>query len=523
MGYIELPDSMFADRDPAPAAPPPDPAVAREQAIADTTRAEEALNGFLAARQHALFEAPDAFYRTQGSDAIHAAPVILGKLAQRRDDSLDGLANDAQRDRLGRSLDAHMQLARDDIARHVAEQSLVWQRQTAQDRIALLTKEAAYHHNDDGRLDALGIAAANAARAHARVGDTPLDQQAEDAAAATARSGVLGSAIQARLDRGNLEGANALLTRVGDHLTPEQAAPLQSQLGVTLAQAAPADPQLAQATSQPQGTSTHRSAISENEMDAALLILRDMRRRERAPLWQQMIQAKLPDTSPGSGIQAPLSDDWRADVDKINPSYGGFVEKSAKKYGIPPELLARLLAKESNFDIHAGVNVVNGRYVPRSDNIAVGIPQMLPAAAKSVGVTRDQLANGTAEFQIDAGAKYLAQQFAQAKNWPTAVAACHSGYGTVADWLNGSGPNFETDEQRREGYVHWDDESKDSKGKKLPSQWRLLQPNPANPKVAAQIATDVGNWNELKMYLPYMFLGDPNRYDSGNASTRKSP
>ncbi len=236
---IELPDSMFANANPTPVVPPPDPQVAREQAIADSTRAEEALNGFLAAQQHAMFEAPDAFYRTQGSDAIHAAPGIGDTLSKLRDDALARLANDAQCNKLGSALDAHLQLARDDIARHVAEQSLAWQRKTAQDRVALLTKEAAYHHNDNGRLDALGAAAANAARAHARVGDTPLDQEAEDAGAATARSGVLGSAIQARLNRGDTEGANALFTRVGGQLDPEHATRLQQLIDAGLVRVLP--------------------------------------------------------------------------------------------------------------------------------------------------------------------------------------------------------------------------------------------------------------------------------------------
>jgi hypothetical protein len=232
MAQFEIP--LGAMPDPAPAAPPPDPAMAREQAIADTTRAEEALNGFIAAKQHALFEAPDAFYRTQGSDAIHAAPAILDTLSKLRDDHLDGLANDAQRARLAPALDAHLDLARDDIARHVAEQSLAWQRKVAQDRIALLTKEAAYHHNDDDRIDAIGEAADSAARAHARVGDTPLDQEAEGAAAATARSGVLNAAILARLAGNDPAAAAQMLARVRDRLDPTHAEPLQAQVDAGL-------------------------------------------------------------------------------------------------------------------------------------------------------------------------------------------------------------------------------------------------------------------------------------------------
>jgi len=225
MGEFLIPDGPML-----PPAPPPDPMVAREEKIADDTRVEQALNQFLTAKQGALFDAPDAFYRTQGEDAIHAAPVVTKNLDQLRSDLVDGLGNDYQRQRLGNALDAQMRLTRDGMARHVAEQSLAWQRGVAQDRIALLTKEAAQHHNDTDLVDALGHAAATAARAHSRVGDGPPGGEAEDAAAATARSGVLGAAIQARLDGGDTTGANALLTQVQDQLDPAHAAPLQGQI-----------------------------------------------------------------------------------------------------------------------------------------------------------------------------------------------------------------------------------------------------------------------------------------------------
>ncbi|MBS0538207.1 MAG: lipid II-degrading bacteriocin [Proteobacteria bacterium] len=223
---IQLPESMFARWDIEPAAPPPDPMAAREEKIANDTRVESEINRFMAARQDALFHAPDAFYRTEGEDAIHAAPVARQKLDDLRQDLIDRAANDYQRGRLTSALDAQMELTRDGLARHVAEQSLAWQRQVAQDRIALLAKEAALHHGDDSLIDVLGHAAASAARAHARVGDGPIGGEAEDSAAATARSGVLGAAIQARLDRGDTDGAKMLLTKVGDQLDPAHAAPL---------------------------------------------------------------------------------------------------------------------------------------------------------------------------------------------------------------------------------------------------------------------------------------------------------
>jgi hypothetical protein len=225
MAQFVMPDSFDM-----PDLAPPDPVMNGEDKIANDARVEQAVNSFLTAKQGALFEAPDAFYRQQGEDAIHAAPVVTKNLDQIRADLLDGLANDYQRNRLSNALDAQMELTRDGMSRHVAEQSLAWQRGIAQNRIALLTKEATHHHNDDELIDTLGHAAANAARAHARVGAGPPGGETEDAAAASARSGVLGAAIQARLDRGDTGGANALLMQVQDQLHPEHAAPLQGQL-----------------------------------------------------------------------------------------------------------------------------------------------------------------------------------------------------------------------------------------------------------------------------------------------------
>ena len=183
----------------APPPPPIDPMVAREDKIANDTRVESELNRFIAAKQDALFTAPDAYYRKQGVDAVDSAPQAIQRLHEIKDALLDGLANDYQRKRLGAALDAQMTVARDGLARHVSEQSRVWQRQTALDRIDLLAKEAAFHHTDDDLIDMLGAAAANAARAHVLVGDASQVAEIEDQAAASAHSRVLAAATQARL------------------------------------------------------------------------------------------------------------------------------------------------------------------------------------------------------------------------------------------------------------------------------------------------------------------------------------
>jgi hypothetical protein len=132
MGNFLLPDGPTV-----PPPLPPDPRVARAEKIANDTRVESELNRFIASKQDAMFNNADAFYRTQGEDAIHASPVATKNLEQLRSDLLDGLDNDYQRKRLDAALDAQMRLTRQQMARHVAEQSLVWQRQTALDRIDL--------------------------------------------------------------------------------------------------------------------------------------------------------------------------------------------------------------------------------------------------------------------------------------------------------------------------------------------------------------------------------------------------
>ena len=87
---------------PAPLPPPPiDPLVAREEKIANDTRVESELNRFIAAKQDALFEAPDAYFRRRGLDAVDNAPPAIQHLYGIKDALLDGLANDYQRKRLG--------------------------------------------------------------------------------------------------------------------------------------------------------------------------------------------------------------------------------------------------------------------------------------------------------------------------------------------------------------------------------------------------------------------------------------
>ena len=128
------------------------------------------------------------------------------------------------------------------------------------------------------------------------------------------------------------------------------------------------------------------SQLEERRREEALneAFLYKPRREERARYWNDMIRAlpipnrlstlKSP-ALPDSKIQQPLSPDWRADVRKLNPNHLDYTEAAAKKYSIPPELLARLLYRASNYK-NQGVDS-NGNALPRR---AMGIPQMYPQA-----------------------------------------------------------------------------------------------------------------------------------------------
>src|SRR6185437_15626577 len=70
-------------------APPPPPPV-------DDHRVEGLVNGFIAGKQDALFDAPDAYYRTEGADALDGAPAIAQRLQDLRSATLTLARNDGK-------------------------------------------------------------------------------------------------------------------------------------------------------------------------------------------------------------------------------------------------------------------------------------------------------------------------------------------------------------------------------------------------------------------------------------------
>ena len=121
----------------------------------DPDRIEGLHNGFLAATQDALHNAPDAFYRKTDQDAVDGLPALQEQLSQLRDAALDQANDDGERQALAPRLDANLTYLQDGIARHVAAQKQVRNHQIISQRQSLTQRAAELAHNDDQSLSAL--------------------------------------------------------------------------------------------------------------------------------------------------------------------------------------------------------------------------------------------------------------------------------------------------------------------------------------------------------------------------------
>jgi len=105
---------------------------------------------------------------------------------------------------------------------------------------------------------------------------------------------------------------------------------------------------------------------------------------------------------------------------------------AAGKYGIEPDLFARLLWQESRY----ADSIVFGPRVSSAG--AQGIAQFMPTTATWVG---QQMGKSFDPFNptqaIPASAWYLAFLFARTNNWPDAVASYNWGLGNVLKWRAG--------------------------------------------------------------------------------------
>ena len=97
------------------------------------------------------------------------------------------------------------------------------------------------------------------------------------------------------------------------------------------------------------------------------------------------------------------------------------IAKAEQQYGMPPQLLARVLYQESRFR----PEIINGSV--KSPAGAVGIAQFLPTTAKDLGI--DPLNPSQA---IDGAARYLRQLYDRFGSWSDALAAYNWGQGNLA-------------------------------------------------------------------------------------------
>jgi hypothetical protein len=195
-----------AQSDPSPPSPPP---------VIDPHRIGDLVNGFIAAKQDALFDAADAFYRQGGADAVAGASGVAQRLTDLRDTTLEQAADDGERQALGAQLDAQLADAFDGIDRHVTRERDAHHRQILSERQRLIERAAELEHNNDAKLAGLADANAGTAQVLAR-----LDGLPEEPAMQAARSAVWRSAIGQRLVVGQNSDAFDLFQRVNDQLVP---------------------------------------------------------------------------------------------------------------------------------------------------------------------------------------------------------------------------------------------------------------------------------------------------------------
>jgi hypothetical protein len=206
-----------------PADPPPQPDLSE----VDPHRIEGLVNRFIAAKQDALFEAPDAYYRTTGADAVDGTPAILDRLTGLRDAMVDQARDDDERALLGPRLALHIADATDGIDRHVANQQDELARQIISERQRLIQRAAELEHTNDDKLAGLAEANASAAQELARMNGEP-----EGPAIDAARSAIWHSAIGQRIANGDGAGAIELFQRGRHQLTAQHVLSLDTPLQV---------------------------------------------------------------------------------------------------------------------------------------------------------------------------------------------------------------------------------------------------------------------------------------------------
>ncbi|MCW5738197.1 MAG: hypothetical protein KIS73_29010 [Enhydrobacter sp.] len=185
----------------------------REAREANESRIQDFNNQFILGKQELLLTGPNAYYKLKGADAIQGAAAATDGLKKLKDGLLGQTANPYQRQRLGAILDSHFASAADQIARHVNQQQLVYDRNVALASIDVAEREAI---SNPENLGAAVTRATEAARTLHK-GQAPEVIESE---ALKAGSGVIASAIKDRLVR-NDPAAVTLFRQYESRLDPK--------------------------------------------------------------------------------------------------------------------------------------------------------------------------------------------------------------------------------------------------------------------------------------------------------------
>lgn len=118
-----------------------------------------------------------------------------------------------------------------------------------------------------------------------------------------------------------------------------------------------------------------------------------------------------------------MSESWKVGE---YPKYAALITQTEADYGLPNDLLARLLYQES----HYRADIISG--ATKSPAGALGIAQFMPATANELRI--NPLDPNQA---IPAAARYLVQMFRIFGNWPAALGAYNFGAGNYRKYLNG--------------------------------------------------------------------------------------
>jgi hypothetical protein len=196
---------------------------------ANDTRVQDVNNQFITGVQQALRTGPDAYGKLEGADAIKGAGAVTQKLATFKDQLLEQAPNDYQRRKLAPILEAHLALAKDEIARHVGRQQQVYERRVHASAIEVAGREAISNPENLGgavaraadatrtlhRAQPPEVVESEASRAESRVvSDLITDRLTRDDPAAVA----LYRQHQSRLDPGDRSALGAAVATLSNSI-----------------------------------------------------------------------------------------------------------------------------------------------------------------------------------------------------------------------------------------------------------------------------------------------------------------